>query len=222
MSTRELISANCAVFDALRKNLRAGMSELDAKAVIDRTYRDYFGETIKYEYDLVSGKRSAKIDGKATGRTIKKGDSVIVDLSPYYDGFWADTARTFFIGAPDEVTVFAYETVLSAIKACEKIITTETSAGEIYTMASSVISGVSFGELAHHAGHVIGEKSPLGDVRFVAGNENKMLPGTVFTLEPGIYRKMGIRVENDYVLHRDGCENLRPYTAELSDFIIQA
>ena len=49
-----------------------------------------------------AGKQSCWIHGKVSRDPIKEGDLVVIDLTPQYDGYCANLARTFVMGKPDE------------------------------------------------------------------------------------------------------------------------
>ena len=59
----------------------------------------------------------------------------------------------------------------------------------------------------HSLGHGLGLDSRTTLVRGIGGYKHRLVPGTVFTIEPGLYypeRGMGIRLEDSYYVTPQG------------------
>ena len=68
----------------------------------------------------------------------------------------------------------------------------------------------------HSTGHGVGleiHEAP----RLAAGQAEKLRPGMVITIEPGVYvpGKCGVRIEDMVLVTQDGCEVLTPTSKEL-------
>ena len=71
--------------------------------------------------------------------------------------------------------------------------------------------------MAHHLGHGVG-LSPHEFPHLNPKWDDVLLEGEVFTAEPGIYAKElrgGIRIENQYLVTKDGVRNLTKFSTEL-------
>src|SRR5256886_3737062 len=83
--------------------------------------------------------------------------------------------------------------------------------------ARKVISDGGYGpSFTHRLGHGLGmdgHEAPY----LVEGNETRLEPGMVFTVEPGIYQlgRFGVRIEGDCVMTDRGVEVLSPRPAKL-------
>ncbi|MBQ8658678.1 MAG: hypothetical protein IJ506_06040 [Clostridia bacterium] len=44
--------------------------------------------------------------------------------------------------------------------------------------------------------------------QFLADNQTKLDSGELYTIESGLYENFGIRLENDYLLEKNGAEDL--------------
>jgi Xaa-Pro dipeptidase len=68
----------------------------------------------------------------------------------------------------------------------------------------------------HRTGHGLGldvHEEPW----IVEGNEMRLEEGMAFTIEPGAYLEGwgGVRIEDDIVVTKDGCESLTTFSREL-------
>ena len=73
-------------------------------------------------------------------------------------------------------------------------------------MARDVIDGAGYGQLfVHRTGHGIGIEEHE-DPYLVVGNDEVLVPGHAFSVEPGIYQpgRFGMRLEDIVVIGADG------------------
>ncbi len=198
--------------DTLRDKLYIGMTEKEFADIIASLGAVWQG-------DIVSGKRSADIEGEAIDKVIEAGDALICDIQ-FFDGeMWSDITRTYFFGEPSKEQTEFYNKTEEALTKAENLLKIGTKCKDIYfTLQDLIDSEYSF---KHHAGHLIGDK-PLIKPQFLPDCENALEKGMAVTLEPGVYvpNKFGIRVENNYLITDDGFEKLFDYTQKLEDFII--
>ena len=117
-----------------------------------------------------------------------------------------------------------YEAVLTA----QKLAIAAIKAGEILEdldrVARKSLEEAGLGKLfTHNLGHGIGLQVHEGE-RFRRGNQNILRPGMVMTVEPGVYIPGwgGIRIEDDVLVTKDGCEVLSPMVAKEFDEMIVA
>ncbi len=157
-------------------------------------------------YDYIWGEDTTGIDGTTKNYTPKLGDTVIMDISVKFDGVWCDVTRTFFVGEPSKKQVEVFKMIKNAIKNGETALRNGAKASEVYNAVNSeyLKNGC---ELVHHAGHKL-----LTDVlmqpQFLPDNNGIVESGNFYTLEPGLYKDFGIRLENDYLVTDGGVENL--------------
>lgn len=201
------------IHDSIRQNLRIGMTENDAKNIARSVISTVGG-------DIISGQRTADIEGDATDRVLQKGDILLLDLQVNHDGVWSDLTRVFFMGQPDNEQREIYDKVLCALIAGEKLLKPGTRGCDIWeTMRKATFSEYAF---THHGGHRVGAMS-VEDPRFIPECEDVLKEGMVVTLEPAIYipEKFGIRLENNYKITSDGFIRLDNLSLDIDDYIIE-
>ncbi len=120
-------------------------------------------------------------------KTLKKGDIVNIDVAVIKDGWFGDTSRMFFVGAPSvlarRLVATAYEAMLAGIKQVRP----GARLGDIGNAIQSVAHRERFSVVHEYCGHGIGriyhdEPQVLHHGRLGEGLELK--PGMIFTIEP--------------------------------------
>lgn len=198
---------------AMKKHLSIGMTENDVKN-ITRSVISYVSG------DIISGHRTADIEGQPTDRAMQRGDVLLLDLQVKHEGEWSDLTRVYFMGQPSDEQVSVYNKVISALTAGEKLLRAGTKACDIYhCMKTAIDSEFAFN---HHGGHRIANES-VEEPRFVSECENVLEEGMVVTLEPGIYLpdNFGIRLENNYKITKDGFIRLDNLPLDIEEYIIE-
>ena len=220
---RRSLEANRAAYEAVRRGLRVGMTELDAHALVgeavDRACR---GEEHEFIGDFVGGARAGSVEGPPTDYAFRAGDVFILDLSVRRGAAWSDTCRTFFFGEPSPRQREAYETVLAAQSLAEGLVRADTVAETVKETVDAFLASRGYGgRMPHHVGHVVGPK-PYMKPAFELGDVSRMETGAVCTLEPGLYFEgdFGVRVENDYVVGAEGLTNIFDYPREMEYFTL--
>ena len=220
---KRALEANRAAYDALRANLRVGMTEKDAFAVVRDAVDAVCGaEMHEFIGDFVGGARSGAIEGPPTDYAFQTGDAFILDLSVRRGETWSDTCRTFFFGEPSARQRDAYETVLACQRLGEGIVRAGVCCEDVKREVEAFLAARGLGgKMPHHVGHMVGPK-PYMKPAFELGDRSRLDVGVVCTLEPGLYFEgdFGIRVENDYLVGADGLANLFDYPREMEFFVL--
>ena len=220
---RRSLEANRAAYEALRTKLRVGMTERDASRIVGEVVDAVCGdEPHEFVGDFVGGARSGAIEGPATDYAFRPGDAFILDLSVRRGDIWSDTCRTFFFGEPTAAQRRAYETVIACQELSERIVRSGVVFEDVKTEVESFLDLKGFGgKMPHHVGHLVGPK-PYMKPAFEMGDTSVVETGTVCTLEPGLYFEgvFGIRVENDYLVGKDGLVNLFEYPRDIGYFVL--
>ena len=133
-----------------------GVTEID----LYRCYRHYLVENDAYFgfYTTGCGNRSGAVYSvPPSNATLKKGDSIRYDAGCVYKGYWSDTARTIFLGAPDTVKTRHFEAIKQGVLAGERMLRPGVKVSELFnTMVQTVRdSGIPDYD-RHHVGHSMG------------------------------------------------------------------
>ena len=130
---------------------------------------------------------------------LKKG-FLILDFGIKYKGYLSDMTRTLYIGKPSKQEQELYEKVKSINEKCIERAKIGMRSETLYNYSLKLF-GKDAKYFVHGLGHGIGvrihEKPSLGK------SKDKLLKGSVFTIEPGYYNpnsKIGIRIEDDIYL----------------------
>jgi len=174
------------------------------------------------KYDLLSGPRTADIEGGATARVLTAGDALILDLSLKAGGHWCDVCRTFFLGAPDVEMTHTYEKALGCHDMLVGLLRPDVPARSLYAAVESYFEANGLtGMLKHHTGHGIGEAPFIPPVE-LKDSEDIIREGDVMTVEIGAYRdgRYGVRLEDDYLVTAQGAVPLWDYPIGLQSAIL--
>lgn len=204
---RRAVAITHDVFDRAFAELRPGVRDRDVSQGIARAF-----EREGYEgYALVQfGPLSALPHGHPTGDALSNDVAVLVDGGCRVEGYWSDVTRTRWFGSspPAEFTRIV-DVVSEAQRAGIARARPGIEAQEIDRAAREVITKAGYGPyFTHRTGHGLGMDGHE-PIYMVEGNRTPLVPGCVFTVEPGIYLpgRFGVRIEDD-VLCEDGAAKI--------------
>lgn len=183
--------------------LEEGVREYEVADVIERALKDAGASGTAFDTIVASGPNSALPHHKAGARVISEGDSVVIDMGALYQGYRSDLTRTYSVGDFDRSKYDEiYGIVLEAQMAAEAAASPGMLAMELDSVARDIIGGYGYGSFfGHGLGHGVGidvHESPM----VVPSSGDRIFPGSVFTIEPGIYIPGwgGVRIEDVLVM----------------------
>jgi Xaa-Pro aminopeptidase len=191
-----------------------GKTEVDIYAYVQS---ELIKEVGGYQYfygDIVSGERCVNIGGPPTRKVLRNGETVILDLWVVTGEYWSDTCRTFVVGGKfshEQEKVF--KVLMEVLKVGEEILRPGVTGAEVYKAIYEAIDREGYGRyFPHHAGHCLGLEA-WEPPYFIPGDNTPLRENAVCTLEPGIYFSEigGVRLENNYIVRRDGVEVLNRF-----------
>jgi Xaa-Pro aminopeptidase len=169
--------------------------------------------------------------GNATD-TIRLGQTIVFDIFPCQagGGYFYDFTRTWCMGyAPDAViklyqqVKLVYDTISASLKEGELCAQYQANTCDLFekmghpTIRShkNTVDGYNH-SIGHGLGLRVHEKPWFGDK---ADESDRLFPGTVFTVEPGLYypeKYIGVRIEDTYcVTHTGRIEKMAEYPYDL-------
>lgn len=209
--------AACAALEATVPQLHAGMSELQVAGVLERELREAGSEGFPFPTIVASGERSALPHARSSRRELRSGDLLLLDFGAEVEGYCSDITRTFVVGKATAEQRGVYDIVHQANRLAASAVRVGMLGRDADALARDYIERCGFGPLfGHSLGHGIGlevHEAP----RLARTAAAALSPGSVVTIEPGIYRPGwgGVRVEDDVHLETRGPSVLTRFPREL-------
>jgi Xaa-Pro aminopeptidase len=197
-------------------SLRPGMFEYEIEAVLEGTFRRLGADRVGFPSIVGSGPYSTVLHYDVNRRRTNPGDLVVVDIGAEYAQYTADVTRTYPVSGtftPRQKAL--YELVLGTNQAVIDSVRPGITLGRLGQIARDHMRTHSADlcaprtcevYLIHGIAHHIGM-----DVHDVGPGNLPLVPGMVFTDEPGIYipdEALGIRIEDDVLVTPTGHEVL--------------
>ncbi len=215
---REAITRSEAALEATVRQVQIGMTEKQVEAVLLRELFAAGCDGLSFDPIVAAGDNAAKPHAHARADyTIKRGDALLLDFGGRYNHFSADITRTFFVGEVSEHDRAFYDTVLAANQKGHAVSKPGVTASDVDDAACRVLEQSQFSQFKRHkTGHGLGldvHEAP----QIMRGNMQKLEPGMVFTIEPGLYRdgECGVRIEDDVLVTEAGIESLTSFPRDL-------
>lgn len=216
---KKAIAISEAALRATIEQVRAGMSEREIQQRLLIAMLEAGAEGFAFEPIVLTGAMSADPHGEPSGeRRLKTGDALLIDFGAAHGGYSADLTRTFFCGHVSDEHRAIYETVKQANAEGRARSAPGITAHDLDAATTDVLRASPFADLiVHKTGHGLGldvHEAP----HIMEGNHQDLLPGMVFTVEPGLYRAgdIGVRIEDNVLLTQDGSVSLSGFDRELT------
>ena len=210
-------------FEAMRSWLRPETTEKEAADELEHQCRLFGAKDAAFPTIVAVGARAALPHATPTQKRIGEGDFVLVDWGANEGLYRSDLTRVLVSGRISPKFERIYHVVLEAQARAIAVIKPGVVAHDVDNIARSFIADAGFGRRFRHGlGHGLGllvHEAP----RFAVKNQTVLKPGMVVTVEPGIYLPDwgGIRIEDDVLVTRTGCEVLTHVPKRLEDVVIR-
>jgi Xaa-Pro aminopeptidase len=215
--------------EAMMKHAYPGINEAELEGVFDFELMKQGVRQHAFNSIIAGGGRATTLHYEDNNCVVEDGQLVLIDLGSTAGNYCADISRTFPVnGKFTERQKELYNTVLEAQRIVIKNAKPGLTMGDLNKMVIDYYEsrlddlglrkeGKSVGSYYYHGvSHSLG----LDTHDLITENERVLRPGTVITVEPGMYiaeEGIGIRIENDVVITEDGCIDLSkdiPVTVE--------
>lgn len=198
--------------------IRPGMSERAIAAQLKLRMLANGAEGFSFDPIVLVAGNAANPHGVPGDRELAAGDALLIDYGASFGGFHADITRTFFCGHVTDDQAAIYQTVLAANTRGREVAGPHVSAHDLDEAVTAVLAASRHaGLIVHKTGHGLGmdiHEAP----QIMRGNHRILAPGTVFTIEPGLYRpgEIGVRIEDNVVTDEGGARCLTSFPRDLT------
>jgi len=214
---RKAADATNAAQIAAMKRLKPGMNEREIHELVVETFKKEGCPELGFPPICAAGKNGTILHYMKNEKEIAKDTLMVVDIGAAIENYVTDITRTLpTSGAFSEAQKKHYLCVLDAQKAAEAVCRPGTTFSDLERAARKVFEerGMLEWSYAHSKDYTV--RHGLGHYVGMAVHDSgsyreKFAPGMVITIEPGWYDKdagYGIRIEDTYLITKDGFERL--------------
>ena len=206
-----------SLFASVLSRVRPGAAENELAAEMEYAARLAGAEAMSFPTIVAAGPRSALPHAHASSARVPRRGFVLFDFGVILAGYCSDMTRTVCVGRPTAEARRVYQAVLEAQLAAIAAVRPGVAVGEVDRAARNVLRGAGLARyFTHSTGHGVGleiHEPP----RLAAGQRERLQPGMVITVEPGVYlaRRGGVRIEDMVAVTGSGCEVLTSTSKEL-------
>jgi len=213
---RECAKLADGAFSAALGAIKPGVTEHEIAAAIE-----YFARKNGAEENftlIASGKFGCKefFLSSPTSRVVENGDSVAMEISPRFQGYWTQVVRTVNIGEiKNREMAKMHEVCLRTISEGRKYLGPGSTASTALQVMDDYVKGTEF-ILVQPVGHNCGVD--LDEAKIMPDNDTVLTPGTAMAIHPPICskdRKAMFYWGETYLITEDGNERLIKSADEL-------
>ncbi|MFF1392339.1 aminopeptidase P family protein [Streptomyces sp. NPDC058287] len=206
-----------ATYEEIKKVPFAGRRETDVAGDLADLLRQ-FGHS-QVDFTVVgSGPNGANPHHEAGERVIENGDMVVLDFGGLKHGYGSDTSRTVHVGEPTAEEQRVHDVVREAQAAGCAAVEPGAACQDVDRAARAVITEFGYGQyFIHRTGHGIGVTTHEPPY-MIEGEEQPLVPGMCFSVEPGIYvpGRFGVRIEDIVTVTEDGVRRLNSTSRDMA------
>lgn len=206
-----------ATYEEIKKVRFAGRRETDVAGDLADLLRQHGHSQVDFTV-VGSGPNGANPHHEAGDRMIEHGDTVVLDFGGLKHGYGSDTSRTVHVGEPDTEEQRVHDVVREAQEAGCEAVRPGAACQDVDRAARRVIEAAGYGTyFIHRTGHGIGVTTHEPPY-MIEGEEQPLVPGMCFSVEPGIYLpgRFGVRIEDIVTVTQDGGRRLNSTSRELA------
>ena len=198
---------------------KSGVKEYAIESHFDQKIKELGASDFAFKTIAAAGGNACVLHYHKNNTDIKDGDLILFDLGAEYEYYKSDITRTFPVnGKFSDKQKLIYNIVLKGqelvIKSVKPGITTRELNGILVQYFAKELKKIGLIQEDHEVSkyYYHGVSHHLGlDTHDACIQGSKLTPGCVITVEPGLYIAewdIGIRIEDDVLVTKYGCENL--------------
>lgn len=213
------ISITAKGVEMLMENAKSGILESSLEAYFDFAIKQNGAKDFAFKTIAASGKNATVLHYSSNDSIIKKGDLILFDLGAEFNYYKSDITRTFPVEGKFsqrqkeiyEIVLKGQELVFSLIRPGTTLLVINEELTKYYAKELKRIGLIKYDQEVskyyyHSVSHHLGLDTHDANVVALPLEE-----GNVITVEPGLYieeESIGIRIEDDALVTKDGCRNL--------------
>lgn len=217
------ITVTSTSFETIKQSLPEITYEYEIDAQLSYDFRHSGSAGHAYAPIVAAGGNACTLHYDENNREIKKGDFVLIDAGTQVEGYAADITRTFACGAVSdrqraihEAVQHAHAAIIALIAPGVRFTDYHAQVDEIMKQALASVKLLrSKDDYRRYFPHAVSHGLGL-NVHDSLGGYDAFEPGMVLTVEPGIYipeESIGVRIEDDILVTRDGRRNLSAHVS---------
>lgn len=204
---------------ALMENSKPGLYEYQLESYFDFTIKNLGCMEKSFKTIAASGKNATILHYEDNNNVINDNELILFDLGCEYEYYCSDISRTFpsngkFSDRQKEIYNIVLKAEMETIKYVKPGLTlkqlNEFTKKILIEECKKIGLIKEDNEINKYYYHSVSHFLGL-DTHDVGDYNRKLEPGMVITIEPGLYieeEKIGIRIEDDILITKDGCINL--------------
>lgn len=197
-------------FAVLVENLKCGMTEREAAALLEYEMARGGSERPAFETIAASGLRSAMPHAAPSNEPICNNSLMTFDFGACYNGYMSDITRTVFLGNVPKRLCSLWELVFEVQQECIKKVRAGVSASELNGFQLDLFASHGMESyVVHSLGHGVG--LAVHELPNISRSSKAVLrEDMIITIEPGLYIEGlgGVRIEDTIIVKNDGAEVL--------------
>lgn len=208
-------------FNVIRSQLTPDQTELQIAHNLEHQIRAFGGTRCAFDPIVGVGPRGALPHGKPSDKQVHESLFMLIDWGAEFKGYASDLTRILVTGKISPKLRKVYNLVLKAQLAAIRKIRGGAKLADVDQAARKTIADGGYGsKFGHGLGHGFGlfiHENPF----LTPTATGTLETGMVITIEPGIYLPQwgGVRIEDDILVTKDGCEVLTSVPKELDQCI---
>ncbi len=219
---REAVRQAEKAFAVLRAAILPEKTEKQLADELDQQMRLFGAKGSAFPPIVAAGPRAALPHAEPIDEPVGRSGFVLIDWGASQGLYNSDLTRVLLTGRISPKIERIYRVVLDAQTQAIAAIRPGATAHDIDAIARDIIADAGFRRFfGHGLGHGLGlqvHEAP----RLAAKSSTVLKPGMVVTVEPGIYLPDygGVRIEDDVLVTRDGCEVLTSVPKQFSEAFV--